>query len=230
MYISSRQNQHVLQVKELLSERQSRLRDKLCVVEGYTLCKENPLTKLFVRDGVTTDLLAPEVYTLAPSLFDSISDTQNPQGVLGLTPISYETVIPRQGQYIYCDRLQDPGNLGTIVRTAVCFGFSGIVIGPETTDPFSPKAVRSSMGAVFRLPVIFADCQPEFPIIVADLQGEDIRRFIPPQDYILAIGNEGQGVSRELQERSAYSVRIPIQFESLNAAVAAAICMYQFKK
>lgn len=230
MYISSRQNQYVLQIKELQSDRQARFNQKLCVVEGHKLCKEVSLLKLFVRDGASTELTAPEVFTVATSLFDQMSDTQTPQGVLGITAISCLFSIPLHGQYVYCDRIQDPGNLGTIIRTALCFGFSGVIVSDGTTDPFSPKVVRSSMGAVFRIPIIISDCVSNLPLIVADMQGDDIRQFIPPQNYILVVGNEGQGVSPELQAKALQSIRIPIQFESLNAAVAAAVCMYQLKK
>lgn len=230
MYISSRQNQHILQVRELLTERQARQQQKLCVVEGHKLCQEVPLTKLFIRDGATTELTAPEVFTVATSLFDYMADTQTPQGVLGVTEISYLDQIPGQGQFLYCDRIQDPGNLGTIIRTAVGFGLSGVIVSPGTTDPFSPKVVRSAMGALFRIPIIVSECSSELPLIVANMQGQDIRSFVPPQDYILVVGNEGQGVLPELQAKAQAQVSIPIRFESLNAAIAAAICMYQFKK
>jgi TrmH family RNA methyltransferase len=120
--------------------------------------------------------------------------------------------------------------LGTIIRTAVGFGLSGVIVSPGTTDPFSPKVVRSAMGALFRIPIIVSECNSDLPLIVADMQGQDIRTFIPPQDHILVVGNEGQGVLPELQSKAQAKVSIPIQFESLNAAIAAAICMYQFKK
>lgn len=230
IYISSRQNQHILQLKELLTDRQARFTQGLCVVEGYKLCQEVPLTKLFVRDGALTEIAAPEVFTVAASLFDQIADTQAPQGVMGIARCVYSTEIPPQGQFIYCDRIQDPGNLGTIIRTALGFGLSGVIVSQGTTDPFSPKVVRSSMGAVFRLPIIMSECITELPIIVAEPKGENIRQYTPPQDYVLVIGNEGQGVLADILAKAKQKLAIPIQFESLNAAVAAAICMYHFKK
>lgn len=229
MYISSKQNQHILQVKDLVADRQARFAQKLCVVEGHKLCKEVPLLKLFIRDGALTELTAPEIFTVTASLFDQMCDTQTPQGVLGVTAISCLSSIPTQGQFLYCDRIQDPGNLGTIIRTARGFGFSGVVVSPGTTDPFSPKVVRSSMGAVFQIPIIVSECVSDLPLIVAAMQGTAIREFTPPKDYILVVGNEGQGVATAIQAKAQALVTIPIQFESLNAAIAAAICMYQLK-
>ena len=134
------------------------------------------------------------------------------------------------------DCLQDPGNLGTVIRTANAAGYSEIYL-INCTDPFSPKAVRASMSGIFFVDLFFGSKEEILqvldgvPVICADMDGKDIFSFVPPEKFCLCIGNEGNGISGEVFEKANYTVKIPMRetCESLNAAVSAGIAMYVLK-
>ena len=141
-----------------------------------------------------------------------------------------------EGDCLLLDCLQDPGNLGTVIRTANAAGYGQIYL-INCTDPYSPKAVRASMGGIFRVTLYRADRDEIFnilkgvPLICADMNGENIFEFTPPQKFCLCIGNEGSGISDEVSARADFTVKIPMRAtcESLNAAVSAGIAMYALK-
>jgi TrmH family RNA methyltransferase len=133
-------------------------------------------------------------------------------------------------RYVFLDRLQDPGNMGTILRTACAFGLKGAILSEGCTDPYAPKVVRAAAGALETLDIIRLNGVEELRglfVVAADLQGEDLQRFSWPRGFVLVIGNEARGVSPTVKEAAQASVRIPLAcVESLNAAVSAAIILY----
>ncbi len=173
-------------------------------------------------------------------VMESISPMKTPQGVLCICRLPDQT-LPRQltGQrYVVLDGVQDPGNVGTVLRTADAFGCSGLILLPGCADPFGPKTVRASMGAVFRCPVWTAG--PEelertleksgIPLYGAALRQDtlDVRQ-VDLKRGALAIGSEGRGLSEDVLRRCHATIRIPMEpkCESLNAAVAAAILLWE---
>lgn len=173
-------------------------------------------------------------------VMESISPMKTPQGVLCICRLPDQT-LPRQltGQrYVVLDGVQDPGNVGTVLRTADAFGCSGLILLPGCADPFGPKTVRASMGAVFRCPVWTAG--PEelertleksgIPLYGAALRQDtlDVRQ-LDLKRGALAIGSEGRGLSEDVLRRCHATIRIPMEpkCESLNAAVAAAILLWE---
>ena len=178
-------------------------------------------------------------YLLAPPVFSKISDTKTPQGIMALCRLPDAPMLPSLGQRIVAlNRLQDPGNVGTILRTMDAAGFTGLILDAGTADPYGLKALRASMGAVFRIPVL---CVPHlaetlkqlkgFHILAGDLQGQDFYQLsLPPAPLCLMIGSEGAGLDKALLPLATHRVRLPMpgKAESLNAAVAAAIMMYDF--
>ena len=173
-------------------------------------------------------------------VMDSISPMKTPPGVLCICRLPDQT-LPRQltGQrYVVLDGVQDPGNVGTVLRTADAFGCSGLILLPGCADPFGPKTVRASMGAVFRCPVWTAG--PEelertleksgIPLYGAALRQDtlDVRQ-VDLKRGALAIGSEGRGLSEDVLRRCHATIRIPMEpkCESLNAAVAAAILLWE---
>lgn len=177
--------------------------------------------------------------------FREVSDTDNPQGVLALCTMPQEAgledLAEQSGVVIATDRIQDPGNLGTIIRTAAWFGAKGILSGKGTVDLFHPKVVRSTAGATGSVPhrnVELNDVLPEFErkgwkILILDGGGEacNIREVNPPGKTILIVGNEANGVDKNLFAEERKSVRISscvdeAGVESLNAAIAAGIALY----
>jgi len=182
------------------------------------------------------------IYMLPPSLFSKLSDTVTPQGVMGI--IGMKDTDPyaldlNGGNIIVLDRLQDPGNIGTILRTADAAGFSLAVFMKGTSDPYSPKAVRSAAGSVLRMPVAFFETNEELSAFLKARDKKLIVSFMTAEkayyeedlsrDCAIVVGNEGNGVSKELIDMADVKIRIPMagETESLNASMAAGILMYE---
>ena len=179
------------------------------------------------------------LYTTA-TLFASAAATENPQGVLAVCRIPDLTPPASGSWFAYCDGLREPGNLGSIMRCAAAAGCGGLLLSPDTADPWNPKTVRASMGAAFRLPLWRAGSDEEAwqllqslnaaPLVTA-MDGTDVRRcrenLSRPHCWIL--GSEAFGVSHFWRERAALSVSLPMAegAESLNVSCAAAILFYQ---
>lgn len=183
--------------------------------------------------------------TLADHVFAHVSDTKSPQGILAVVRRrEYDLRDITGGEpgnplVVVLDNLQDPGNLGTIFRTAEAAGVTGILLSRDCVDIYNPKVIRSTMGAVFRLPFLYVD---DLPGAVCELKQEGIRVFAAhlegrnaydQEDYsggtAFLIGNEGNGLRDEVAECADCRIRIPMQgrAESLNAAVAAAVLMFE---
>ena len=168
--------------------------------------------------------------------FDRLADTETPQGILAVCALQYESVPSKNKRYVLLDGLQDPGNAGTIIRSAVAFGYEGVIVTPGCVDLFSPKVVRATMGALFQCSVVMLDdlsVLKDYPVIAADLDGQDIESVRLDDHYILAIGREAQGISPALRPWVTLSITIPLRnqtVDSLNAAVAAGIAMYRLTR
>ena len=173
---------------------------------------------------------------VSEDVFKSVSAEKTPQGAIACVKLPLNAVRPPKGPCLLLDRLQDPGNVGTIIRTANAAGYEDIYL-IDCADPFSPKAVRASMSGIFFVNAMCCTLEEALqalgsvPLITADMNGRNIFDFAPPQNFCLCIGNEGRGVSREVAEKSSYTVSIPMRAtcESLNAAISAAIAMYALK-
>ncbi|WP_027398718.1 TrmH family RNA methyltransferase [Anaerovorax odorimutans] len=187
-----------------------------------------------------------EIYAINDKIFDNLSDTQTTQGVLGIVkkPLYDEkkfflSRIKSNGNIIVLDRLQDPGNIGTIIRTADGAGYQGALILKGTADIFSPKIVRAAAGSIFRLPMLIID-SPEQAINLLKNNNKkvictalkDAKNYYEcdmSRNVAVIIGNEGNGVCEEFIKNSDINVKIPMKstIESLNAAVAAGILIYE---
>ena len=241
--ITSRKNQLLQQVKKLLASRKAREEAGLFASDGTKLLQEavkyyDGLDTVILSDGVEAEV--PDhvkVIRVPGDVMESISPMQSPQGALFLCRLPEKTEFkPKKGMLIL-DGIQDPGNLGTILRTADALNVP-VVLLEGCADPYSHKVVRSSMGAVFRTPVVQSDwatvraaCKAAgIPVGVTalsprakDLRGANVR------EMAVVIGSEGQGVRKEILETADAELIIPMNphCESLNAAVAATIVMWQ---
>jgi TrmH family RNA methyltransferase len=182
------------------------------------------------------------VYNLADSLFESVSDTVNPQGilaVLGMKRVLLEDAALNEGILVILDGIRDPGNMGTIIRTADAAGCAGVVITDGCVDLFNPKVLRSTMGSIFHLPVLHcgntkkaADiCRMKgYTVYASQTEGAvSIYEADLSGNAAFVIGSEAEGVSGEVLDSSDVLIRIPMsgRAESLNAAVAAAVIIYE---
>ncbi len=198
---------------------------------------------------VSTDFVLPDlfagkldnqmVYRVPPHLFAKMADTKTPQGILCTCTLPSTKVLPKNGLYIYCDRVRDPGNVGSIIRSADAIGFNGVLLSPESVDPFNPKLVRSTMGSLFHVD-IYTDVDYDalcalqkqgFSFAVSALTDDSIpsTEWSAKENTIIAVGNEAGGVSAETLSLADVVVKIPMagSAESLNVAAAAAILMYE---
>lgn len=244
--ITSRQNPLVTQIRKLNHERKSRREQGLFSGEGPKLLAEALKAGTPVRVIVT----APGVEVPCPKhvrrvevpedLLESLCDTKTPQGVLFLAEMPCTTPPERLSgeRYLVLDGVQDPGNVGTIWRTADALGADGLILVNGCADPFSPKTVRATMGACFRLPVyeVGAKELPELlnrsglPLYATALREDTIDiKTAQLQRCAVIIGSEGRGVSQELLEASTRTIKIPMRerCESLNAAVAATVVLWE---
>ena len=175
-------------------------------------------------------LQAP-VELLTDTVFAYVSDTKTPQGILA--------IVQKAPHLVVLDNLQDPGNLGTIFRTAEAAGVTGILLSKDCVDVYNPKVIRSTMGAVFRMPFLYVEDLPEK---IKELQKKSIKTYAAhlrgenaydEEDYTTGcaflIGNEGNGLRDEVADCANCLIRIPMEgeAESLNAAVAAAVLMFE---
>ncbi len=185
-----------------------------------------------------------DVYVISDKLFPSLSSTETPSGIIAVINIKekQDIILNINKPYIYCDNVRDPGNLGTIIRTADAAGFGGVMLSPECVDIYNPKTVRSSMGSFFHIP-LYEDVK-YFEISQFKAQGFSVFCSLLDNDtidytlsdmkkpLILVIGNESNGISDEMRHLADEKVKIPIdgKAESLNASIAAAILMYEVNR
>jgi len=243
--ISSRKNALLQQVRKLLSSRREREKARLFVSDGTKLLEEavkfeSGLHTVILSDGV--DANVPEgvrVVRVPEDVMASISPMETPQGALFLCRMPEKTVFQPQAGMLLLDGIQDPGNIGTILRTADALEVP-VVLLEGCADPYSHKVVRASMGAVFRTKVVqstWAEVQTAckdagIPIAVTALsdRAKDIRSADLTRMAVV-IGSEGRGVRQEILESADAELIIPMnpRCESLNAAIAATICMWQMK-
>ena len=183
---------------------------------------------------------ASDIFIISDLIFDALSSTQTPQGIIAVIKTENKVFTPTlDNAYIYCDRIQDAGNLGTIIRTADAAGFGGVIVSKDSAEIYNPKTVRSSMGSFFHIPILFDkdinylnDCKNNgFKIVCGVLADNSVDYTMADltQPVIIVVGNEANGICDEILNISDINIKIPIdgKAESLNAAVAAAIMMYE---
>ena len=239
--------------KELVKLNQKKYRDEMgkYLVEGENLLFEairygHLIDKVILReDAAFTYGMKTATYKLSHNLFLQVAGTKTSQGVMAVikkkvTGISdFERLCDAKDNLVVLDRLQDPGNIGTVIRTAEGAGYRGVICIRGTADVYSPKVVRAAAGALFRVPILYISSTDELFELVKKLN-KKLTVSILEGDYkyynvnlkegvVLVIGNEGNGCSAEIVEAADCRVTIPMagELESLNAAVAAGILMYE---
>lgn len=258
--ITSVNNPLIKKVRSLYRKK-DRIKNKSFIIEGIKIIEEGINSNYPLKNIVYTDKLLDtkdgveffdkikdlkSLVYVPNNIFIDISDTENPQGVLAIAGIKnqdIEEIKDIENPFIlFLDELQDPGNMGTIIRTADAFNIDCIIISEGSVDPYNPKVVRATMGSIFRVPLYnVLDGIKE----LNELKEKGIKIYstslensisIYEQDFtegfILTIGNESKGVSKDLLSLSDKLIKIPMpgRAESLNAGVAASIIMYEARK
>ncbi len=253
--ITSRDNSLIKLITKLNSSGRSRKEHGLFVIEGLRLCRdaaENGFSFSSLLVSETAKMKYPEeienlaskaesAYILSDSVFSKISDTKSPQGIVCVCNRNNIGTynIKQNGKYIALENLQDPSNLGAVARTAEALGIDGIIASGEGCDPYSPKALRASMGALLRLPVIIAD---DFKGLLVK-SGLDLYACVVTPDAksvtdvffrdgsIAIIGNEANGLTEAvISVATPITIKMTGRAESLNAAVAASVVMWEMQR
>jgi TrmH family RNA methyltransferase len=221
-------------------------RGELILIEGEKLIGEAlangyALDKLFIEEekwekySKKFNIKPQNIYMLSSHVFAKLCNTVAPQGIIAVISAPKRALIAPNGKFLVLDNLQDPGNLGTILRSAIGAGFETIY-ALNCVNHLNPKVIRSSMGAVFSTQIFDATFEQfekildkRISLICADMSGENLFKFKPPdQNFGIVVGNEGKGVSENLRKLCSHFVAIPMndKLESLNVSVAASLFMY----
>lgn len=250
--ITSTSNPQVKRLLQLQKKSKARNEENVFVVEGLRMFLEVPadqVEKIYISESLYNrkreelNLEKFPIEILSGRVFEHVSDTKTPQGILCVVKQKKyeleELFQVENPHFIVLDNLQDPGNMGTIVRTAEGAGVTAVLMSQDCVDIYNPKTIRSTMGSIYRVPFLYVEDTLKLLKILtkrgvktyaAHLEGE---KFYDKEDYrsatAILIGNEGNGLREEVAKNADVWVQIPMQgqVESLNAAVAASILMYE---
>lgn len=255
--ITSTGNGRVKQLVQWQKKRKVRDEDGVFLVEGIRMFVEAPgdkVREVYVsesfyqkkKEELKLDGWGRKLEILSDSVFAHVSDTKTPQGVLLVMEqmeYSMEEIVGESVKtaplLMVLDNLQDPGNLGTILRAGEAAGVTGVIMSRECVDIYNPKVIRSTMGSIYRMPFLYVD---ELPQVVKELNQSGIHTYAAhlqgknsyeEEDYCMGtaflIGNEGNGLRDETAQAAEIYVKIPMcgQVESLNAAVASSVLMFE---
>lgn len=247
--ITSSQNPKLKLVRTLQGRAKERREAGMFVVEGVRLVEEAVKANwqfqfVLFSDGLSDrgkELLNTlitnqiEVEETSGDLLQNVSETETPQGILAVLHLS-DLPIPDSPNFILIpDQIRDPGNLGTLLRTAAAAGVQAALLPPETTDAFAPKVLRAGMGAHFRLPIHsmtwdeIQACVKNMQVYLANMNGQSCWETDLRQPLALIIGGEAEGTSEEAQRLATQKISIPMpgEVESLNAGVAGSVLMFE---
>lgn len=253
--ITSKENEFIKHVKKLKDKKYRDVSSEY-IIEGIKLVAEaiqenSPIKQIILCDDCEKNETIPtelryeiakyECIYVTENIFKYLSEVQTPQGVLAIVERNKKDlkIDYTQDIIVALDDIQDPGNLGTIVRTVDSIGLTQILVSKGTADVYNPKVVRSTMGAIFRIKII--ECENlkqtlkeikkhKFKIMVSSLQTDHTIYDVNYNKKVIIIGNEAKGVEEEIQEFSDEKVKIPMlgKTESLNASVATGIILYEY--
>ena len=257
--ITSVSNAKVKQVVLWQGKAKERRKDQVFLAEGPKMFGEAPLT--WIKEAYLTENALEKLRQnpasmdkldkiswekVSDEVMEKMADTQTPQGILTVLrcpQYDAEALLDHpQGLFLVLEDLQDPGNLGTIMRTSEGAGVTAVIMNKKTVDIFNPKTIRATMGSIYRVPFIFADDLKE---ILQKMKQKGIRSYAAhlagttyytgvsfQERTAFLIGNEGNGLSKEISEMADFFIKIPMEgkLESLNAAVAAALLIYEAKR
>ena len=242
--ITSKANSVVKNAKKL---HQKKYRKSTYLIEGWHLFEEAvqagvTIEKIFALESYRDQLAAfPQTVWVSEEILLDLADTQTPQGIVAVIQ-KEEVGLPdlHQGKYLFLEDVQDPGNVGTMIRTADAAGFTGVIVSDKSADIYSLKTLRSMQGSHFHLPIyrmslasfIEETKKTAMPILATTLSidSKDYRELSSLENFVLVMGNEGQGISSVMAESADQLVHIGMKgrAESLNVAVAAGILMFYF--
>ena len=249
MVISSKENNIIKEVKRL---KEKKYRNEKYIIEGHKMIDEAIQESVKIDIIIMTEEFANhnqkyvekinnyKFILVTENVFKELTEVKTPQGILAVVYKKEQIKIDEKADYIMAlDDVQDPGNIGTIIRTLDSANIKQLIVSRGTVDAYSPKVVRSTMGAIFRVQIIEVENLSEtlnslkqkgFDLVSTSLQTDKNIYDINYNKKVVVIGNEANGVSKDIQDASDYKVKIPMmgKTESLNASVAASIMIYEY--
>ena len=228
-----------------LQQKKYRHKHQLFVAEGIKVVEELlasnfEIEKLFATEDYVSNLNKEVLVVISDLELKKISQLKSPNKVLGLFRMPETNQALNTGLVVALDAINDPGNLGTIIRLCDWFGVSKLVCSKDTVDCYNQKVVQASMGSLTRIAIVYEDLIPflkttDLPSFIADMDGENVYESSLPNDAILIMGNEANGISDAIRELVDSKISIPRfgnepQTESLNVATATAILLSEFKR
>ncbi len=234
-----------LKIITSLSQKKYRQKHKLFIAEGVKVVSELlnstfEIDTLFATDDYQTKHSSGKIIRISDKDLQKISNLKSPNKVVGLFKIPEEKSPQSKGLIVALDAVNDPGNLGTIIRLCDWFGVSQLVCSKDTVDCYNQKVVQASMGSLTRISVNYLDLETylkdsKLPTFIADMDGENVYTTKLPKEAILIMGNEANGVSNEIKSLIKNKISIPRfgktqETESLNVATATAILLSEFKR
>lgn len=250
--IKSKDNLHIKEAKKL-RKRKYRVEKGKFLIEGFRFVREALYSDFKIScvfldhdfEDKWIEFLSKEslecdfpVYFVEKNVFKTIVNTENPQGIAAVVENRELKVKNEEGFYVLADKIQDPGNMGTIIRSAHASGALGVIVAKGTVDIYNEKTLRSTMGSIFHIPVIYDEDLKKVELLkksgfrlIASSLNTDINFYDANLrgKIIIAIGNEGNGISKTIQDISDVNVKIPMPggAESLNVSAAASIMMFE---
>jgi TrmH family RNA methyltransferase len=234
-----------LKIITSLSQKKYRQKHHLFIAEGKKVVNELlnssfEIDTLFATDEFKTDISSDKIIRILEKDLQKISNLKSSNKALGLFKIPDEKPLKKNGIIIVLDAINDPGNLGTIIRLCDWFGVHQLVCSKDTVDCYNQKVVQASMGSLTRVSVRYLDLEPylqdaELPTFIADMNGANVYQTTLPKEAILVMGNEANGVSDKIKSLINHKISIPRfgdiqETESLNVATATAILLSEFKR
>lgn len=233
-----------------LNDKKTRMNEKRFIVEGYHLVNEASKTNLLEAIISTDEKELKKInnvkrYLVNDAIINKIATTKNPQNILGIVKMldhNITNLLPiikgNKTKLIMLDDVNDPGNLGTIIRTAAGLGYDGIIMSPNTVDLYNEKVIRSTQGVMFKIPIIKANLlevikllkkEKVFCIGTALTNAKDVKHITKKDKFAICLGNEAKGISKEVLDNMDENVKIAMKndVESLNVSIAAGIIMYE---
>ena len=228
-----------------LSQKKYRQKHKLFIAEGVKVVRELlnssfELEALFCTENIFDDVSQDKVIGISENELKKVSYLKTPNKVLGLFKIPNEKPIQNKGLVVVLDSINDPGNLGTIIRLCDWYGVEELICSKETVDCYNQKVVQASMGSLTRVAVRYLDLADyliatNLPTFIADMDGKNVYKTYLPEEGVLIMGNEANGVSEEIKQIITNKLSIPRfgkvqKTESLNVATATAILLSEFRR
>ena len=233
-----------------LNDKKTRMNEKRFIIEGYHLVNEACKTNLLEAVISTSEKELKKIpnvkrYLVNDAIINKISTTKNPQNIIGIVKMldhNINNLIPiikkNDVKLIMLDGVNDPGNLGTIIRTAAGLGYDGLIMSNNTVDLYNEKVIRSTQGVIFKIPIIKSDLLEVIKLLKKEKvfcigtvleNAKNIKSFTKKNKFVICLGNEAQGISKEVLENMDENVKIEMKndVESLNVSIAAGIIMYK---